>query len=366
MTVNEELRRLIPKLKDDEFSSLEKSIIAEGCRDALVTWDGTLIDGHNRYEICTKHGIEFETIEKNFNTLDDVKIWMIENQAGRRNITDYQRYELMQVKAEILRERGRDKQLSTLKQNTDLSLNDKTDTHNTQKAISEGLGWSTGKVAQADVVSKKATEDVKQKLRDGDLSIGAAYKEVRKAERVERNEEIKSKAVQEISDKYRVIYADPPWQYNDKQNIEGLGGAEKHYPTASLDDICAIPVKDWTEENAVLFLWTTSPLLEDTFKVISSWGFKYKTSFVWDKVRHNMGHYNSVRHELLLVCTNGSCTPDNRKLFDSVQEIEKTERHSQKPEEFRNIIDTLYTHGKKLEMFSRTNVEGWEHWGLEA
>ena len=124
-----------------------------------------------------------------------------------------------------------------------------------------------------------------------------------------------------------MIYADPPWSYGDKQNIDGLGGAVKHYPTMKLEEICELPIP--AEGNAVLFLWVTSPLLEDSFKVINAWGFKYKTSFVWDKIAHNMGHYNSVRHEFLLVATKGSCTPDNIKLFESVVSINRTE-HSKK------------------------------------
>ena len=160
-----------------------------------------------------------------------------------------------------------------------------------------------------------------------------------------------------------MIYADPPWSYNDKQNTETLGGAEKHYPTMPLNDICALPVP--VEDNAVLFLWVTSPLLEDCFKVINAWGFTYKSSFVWDKIRHNMGHYNSVRHEFLLVCTKGSCVPDVAKLYDSVQSIERTD-HSRKPKEFRDIINTLYPAGNRLELFAREAPEGWDVWGNMA
>lgn len=163
--------------------------------------------------------------------------------------------------------------------------------------------------------------------------------------------------------KYRVIYADPPWSYGDKQNIDGLGGAEKHYPTMPLEDICKLPIP--AEDNAVLFLWVTSPMLEDSFKVINAWGFKYKSSFVWDKVKHNMGHYNSVRHELLLICTRGNCLPDEQKLFDSVVTIERTE-HSRKPDVFRNMIDTLYPLGQRLEMFAREASDGWDVWGNMA
>ena len=95
------------------------------------------------------------------------------------------------------------------------------------------------------------------------------------------------------------------------------------------------------------------------------WDFKYKTSFVWNKIKHNFGYYNSVRHELLLVCTKGSCRPDNSKLFNSVQSIER-KAHSEKPDEFREIIDTLYTKGKKIELFSRKKVEGWDVWGNQV
>jgi len=170
---------------------------------------------------------------------------------------------------------------------------------------------------------------------------------------------------------YRVIYADPPWQYGDKL-VEGYGPAEEHagesksighYPTMSIDQLCELPIKDLAADNAVLFMWVTSPMLRECFEVIEAWGFEYKASFVWDKIKHNYGHYNSVRHELLLICTRGSCLPDNSELYDSVQSIERSDEHSQKPEEFRSIIDNLYTSGPKIELFAREIHEGWEVWG---
>lgn len=162
--------------------------------------------------------------------------------------------------------------------------------------------------------------------------------------------------------KYRIIYADPPWQYSDRKEYRPDGSAENHYPTMSISEICnvLIPI---TEDNAVLFLWVTSPLLEESFKVINAWGFKYKTSFIWDKVKHNMGHYNSVRHEFLLIATKGSCLPDNKTLYDSVQTIERSNKHSEKPKEFIDIINSLYTHGRRIELFARDVADGWEGYG---
>ena len=165
--------------------------------------------------------------------------------------------------------------------------------------------------------------------------------------------------------KYRVIYSDPPWAYGNEMPA-GTTTQEDHYPLMNVQEICDLPVKGLALDDAVLFLWVTSPILRESFEVVSAWGFEYKAAFIWDKQKHNMGHYNSVRHELLLICVRGSCTPDVQKLFDSVQSIERTE-HSRKPEEFRTIIDTLYPSGPRIELFRRGDdlPSGWLGWGNE-
>jgi N6-adenosine-specific RNA methylase IME4 len=165
--------------------------------------------------------------------------------------------------------------------------------------------------------------------------------------------------------KYGIIYADPPWEYQAVQQMDGkiTSSAEHHYPTMSLDRICALDISSISDDDCTLFIWTTSPLLEKCFPVITAWGFSYRASFVWDKVRHNVGHYNSVRHEFLLIAVKGKGTPENVKLFDSVQSIEKTDKHSEKPKEFIDIINTLYPDREKIELFSREKKQGWDSWG---
>ena len=184
-------------------------------------------------------------------------------------------------------------------------------------------------------------------------------------ERIEGNPKSKSESIDlhNTSSRYRVIYADPPWSYGNSMP-DYFTEQRDHYRLMTLEEICKLPIKDIAQDNAVLFLWVTSPILEESFQVIKSWGFKYKSSFVWDKIKHNMGHYNSVRHEMLLIATKGSCMPDIPKLYDSVQSIERT-GHSEKPEEFINIIDTIYPLGNRLELFARNKVEGWDVYGNE-
>lgn len=164
--------------------------------------------------------------------------------------------------------------------------------------------------------------------------------------------------------KYRVIYTDPPWAYANSMP-EYFTEQKDHYTLMTVKEISQMPVENITEDNAVLFIWVTSPILEECFEVINSWGFKYKSSFVWDKIKHNMGHYNSVRHEFLLIATKGSCQPDIQKLYDSVQSIERT-KHSEKPELFRAIIDNIYPLGKRIELFARNSMEGWDVYGNEV
>lgn len=171
--------------------------------------------------------------------------------------------------------------------------------------------------------------------------------------------------------KYNIIYADPPWEYGDKL-VEGYGAAEHHYKSLSCEEISFYEdenkkkIQDIFADKAVLFLWVTSPILDECWPVISAWGFEYKTSFVWDKIKHNYGHYNSVRHEFLLICTRGSFLPQNNKLYDSVQSIERTSKHSEKPEEFRKIIESMYPEGKRIELFARKKTQGWDVYGDEC
>lgn len=196
--------------------------------------------------------------------------------------------------------------------------------------------------------------------------VGKDIRAAQKAERIEKaSSGGQSVDIFTTDKKYRVIYADPPWSYNDKQDTDYYGGAEKHYGTMQLDEIAALPIERIAEKNAVLFLWATNPLIFDSKQIFEAWGFTYKSMFIWDKVKTGMGHYNSVRHEMLLICTRGSCTPDTPRMFDSVQSIERSSNHSEKPQEFREIIETLYA-GEKIELFARVKREGWDVWGNEV
>lgn len=213
---------------------------------------------------------------------------------------------------------------------------------------------------QGQLMEMRGVGDV---LRAGEMSVSQAKRELKHRAQT---------PPEPIEGIYRVWYADPPWQYGNSGIIndttDNYGRAERHYPTMSIDELCAMgaEIKAHCEDNAVLFLWVTLPMLFDAHEVVRAWGFDYKTAMVWDKVRHNFGHYVSVRSELLLICVRGSCTPDIRKLFDNVITEERTSNHSEKPLAFREIIETLYPNGNRIELFARKPSDGWDVWGNEV
>ena len=188
MQIKDEFKKLIPALSVEEFKQLEQNCLAEGIREKIITWNGFIIDGHNRFEIATKHKLNFETESKKFDSEVDAKIWMVNNQFGRRNLQDFVKGELMKTLEELEKEKGLKvyKEKAVFKGNqysAPLSIIDNEPKHNTQKIVADKLGWSTGKKAQFDVVTKKAPEEIKAKLRTGEVSINQAYKEIKKEEK---------------------------------------------------------------------------------------------------------------------------------------------------------------------------------------
>lgn len=170
-------------------------------------------------------------------------------------------------------------------------------------------------------------------------------------------------------DKFRVIYADPPWAYNDARQTgdnRETTGVDAHYASMPLEDIKAMDVKSLAAPDSVLLMWGVFPLLPEVLEVIEAWGFKYKTAFVWDKERTNFGSYHDARAEILLIGTRGSCTPEIDQKEKQVQSFPRT-KHSAKPEEWRNLIDRLWPSGPRIELFHRgTGPEGWTTWGGQS
>lgn len=381
ITIDEELKRYMRPLRDEEYEKLKESILAEGIRDPLVTWRGVLLDGYHRHKIAQEHGLEYKTVEIDLPDKEAAKEWIITNQLGRRNLTpqeaSYYRGKLYESRkqhpyihpksegqnvprsrtsAKIAEEYGIDEK--TVRRDADFSeAVDKVAAEVGEEAKNAIL---TGKVniPKKDVeklieVKQKAPELVEPILQ-GQMPIHRAKLEMQK--RIAAN---KPKPAPPEG-KYSVIYADPPWQYS---NSGFTTSAANQYLTMPTQEICNLPIGELANDNAVLFLWATSPMLKDALRVCEAWGFDYKTNFVWIKNHHTGGFYCYGQHELLFIATKGSMLPNTNGLRSSVISAPRRE-HSRKPDEVYDIIEAMYD-GPYIELFARTKREGWAGWGID-
>ena len=170
---------------------------------------------------------------------------------------------------------------------------------------------------------------------------------------------------------FEILYADPPWEYGNVQhNGKGrptTGGAATHYPTMTIADLKRLDVPSITAPDALMFMWSSSPHLDQAVDLLRAWGFKWATvGFVWDKQRVNPGFYTMSQCELCLVGKRGRIpTPRGAR---NVRQFVSSLRgeHSEKPAEVRTRIEAMFPTQSKIELFARVRSPGWHAWGNEV
>jgi N6-adenosine-specific RNA methylase IME4 len=364
--IDQEFKSLIPPLSDEEYKLLEESILNEGCRDAIVIWNGTIVDGHNRYEICTKHNIPFKTVEKEFSDRGEAKIWIAQNQIGRRNLNAYQRSLLALKLRDMIATKAKENQLSGLKQfkSSPVLQNSakREEPLDTRETLAKMANVSHDTIEKVQKIEEKAPQEVKEKLLNGKMSIHQAYKQVKA---MERKEEAKKKEPLPIPEgKYNVIYLDPPWPVGSIVMDKWESPIEDKYPTMSLEEIEALPVRDLANNNCSLFMWTTHTFLPAALKIIDKWGFKYHCLITWDKGNGWTQFGFNKRTEFLIYAYVGKMNIDPYgKAIPTLISEPKT-YHSKKPDIIRKMIEEKVP-APRLEMFARDKYDGWTVWGNE-
>lgn len=182
MQIKDEFKKLIPALSVEEFKQLEQNCLSEGIREKIITWNGFIIDGHNRFEIATRWNLEYESESKRFKDENEVKEWMIHNQFGRRNLSNYQRSVLALELESVFSEKAKEKELKR-KTTSVNSPESNLETIDTRKEISKIASVGEQLISRVKVLEAKAPEEVKAKLRTGEVSINQAYQEIKKEEK---------------------------------------------------------------------------------------------------------------------------------------------------------------------------------------
>ncbi len=374
--IDKEFQALIPPLSAEEKQQLEANIVADGCRDPLVVWGETLIDGHNRYEICTRLGLLFNTIEKEFESRVHVRVWMRTNQAGRRNLPDAWKIDLALGNKDDLAVIGRDKYAATVgRPSKEIVVTNDSDLpkHDTRKEVAKDAGVSTGQIAKSEIVKRKAP-DLWEKAKAQEITIGAAYTQVVRAEkeekREERREENRAKiaevatpeAIIEVGAKFATIMIDPPWDWGDEGDQDQLGRAKPDYSTMSIDELMSLPIPDLSDVDSHMYMWITNRSLPKGFSLMEKWGFRYITAITWVKPSFGMGNYFRGQTEHVLFGVKGSQMLKRKDVGTVFSADRGAGGHSSKPLEFYGLVESC-SPGPYLEMFSRSQREGWTTWG---
>lgn len=242
--VNEELKAYIDPLTADEHAALERSLLAEGCRDALVLWGNVLIDGHNRYGICTRHNIPFNTVQNTrFKSMDDVHLWMIEQHLGRRSVSDYQRGVLALRKRDILaaRRRTEQEQLQRESEGGSTAADTTADAADlppwepapklSKADLAREAKLSPSQVTMIEKIHEHATVEVIEAMRSGAISLSAAATVASLPEDEQRaaarggKEELKqaAKRVRDARRKPKAMRDDDPAQTQPRGSADAAG-----------------------------------------------------------------------------------------------------------------------------------------------
>lgn len=363
---------IFPPMSKTDFDALAEDMRANGLRDPITLYGGKIVDGRNRYRACANLGIapRFDTFD---GSDEDALAFVISKNLARRHLNEAQRALVADS-------------LSNLKDGQRADQAAQICAPVSQEAAAQKLNVSRRSVQTARVVKQTAAPEVVKAVEDGKLSLNAAAaiaklpehdqqkvmaddrpdRAIKKVARDRRERELSDKQAALPSKKYGVIYADPEWRFETYSENGKDRSAENHYPTSSTEAIMARGVNDIAAEDCVLFLWATVPMLPDALRVMAAWGFAYKSNFVWVKNQFGTGYWSRNKHELLLVGTKGAPpAPAPGMQLSSIISAD-VRRHSEKPEEAYELIESYFPNLPKIELNARGRRKGWDAWGFEA
>lgn len=388
--IDSEFANYIRPLSDEEFEKLKESIKLEGIRDPLVVWNGFLIDGYHRYKIATELEIEFKTIEIDLPDKEAVKEWIIKNQLGRRNLTSqeasYYRGKLYESRklnhggdrkssgqnvhlkktAEIIgKEYGVDEK--TIRRDAEFSKAVDKVSEKVGKEAKNAILTGQINIPKKDVekiieIKEEAPEFIEPIL-NGEITISKAIQETKRKKITEKLNDIETVEAKAVEGVFDVIVIDPPWPMEKIEREVAPNQVEFEYPTMTIEEIKELKIP--CADDCHVWLWTTQKYLPVAFQILQAWNLKYVCTFVWHKPGgfqpFELPQYNC---EFALYAKKGNPKfvdfKDFKLCFDAPRGS-----HSEKPDFFYNLVRRV-TAGRRLDMFNRRKIEGFETWGKEA
>jgi N6-adenosine-specific RNA methylase IME4 len=356
--INSEYLYLVPRPTDEEYRSLEADIVEKGraIEPIKVNSKNEILDGYTRYDICKKHSLPFDIKLMEFSSVLDEKIYVVETNLLRRNLTVYVRLEQQKSTAKLYEEKAK-KQQGTRTDLTSVQNCIKAESIDVGAIIAKKVGVGRTTYYEFKKIDEEGTEEQKQSARCGKESISRVFRKIQYKQNISA---IKEKINSLIPPKgeFEVIVVDPPWNYGDVYDPD-TNRVASPYPEMSTEEIMNIklPVN---EAGCMLFLWATNAYMHDAYHVIKNWGFTPHTILTWVKDRMGIGYYLRGITEHCIIATKGK--PVYNLTNQTTVIHAKNLGHSIKPPEFYDFVDG-YAKGRKLDYFSRKKRVGWETFG---
>jgi N6-adenosine-specific RNA methylase IME4/ParB-like chromosome segregation protein Spo0J len=356
-----ELANLIPTMSDDEYRDLVKDIEANGLLEPITLYEGRILDGRHRYRACMEIGLLPEYEEY---TGEDALQYVISKNLHRRHLTSSQLAVVSLNLLPYLEAQAKERQAtSTGGSNPQLvEIVPQAEQGKAREQAAERTGTNARYVSDAKKIQQAAPE-LLQRVASGEMSIPQARREVKRQDVIRNLESVEAQEAKAIIGVYDVIVIDPPW---NMQKIERDVAPEQvafEYPTMTIEEIQQINIP--AADDCHIFLWTTQKFLPDAFYLLKAWQYKYVCTFVWHKnggfQPFGMPQYNC---EFALYARKGTPEFIDFKSFFTCFNANRG-KHSEKPEEFYELLRRV-TAGRRLDMFNRRAIEGFDVWGKEA
>jgi len=335
--------------------------------------DCILVDGHNRYEICTRLGLPFDVVQVAFADREAAALWIEENQVGRRNLSDDQR----SVIADSIRERrskaaviaatckARDaKSVRSVEDNVSSTEKDDGKTGRTRAAVAEELKVPERKLRAVAEVKKTAEgKELLKQVRKGEITLAEARRQVKKAEVVAKLEDVSAREAKALAGHYDVIVIDPPWPMEKIERDVTPEQVAFEYPTMQEAEMAAMQLP--AADDCHVWVWTTHKFLPMCLRLLDAWGLKYVCTFVWHKPGgfqpFGLPQYNC---EFAIYARRGTPQFIDTKAFPVCFDAPRG-KHSEKPEAFYDVVRRV-TAGRRIDIFNRRQIDGFDVWGKEA
>ena len=339
---------IFPMMTSKEYNELKRDIKENGQMDDIITYEGKILDGRNRFKATSELGIKPNLSEYEG---DNPLQYVMSTNLKRRHLTDSQKAIVGRryVKYYSILAKQSQGQRSDL-----TSVNQFTNVERASDKAGEVVGVSGRYIDMADEVINKRPE-MEEKIMSGEIKLKQVHRDIKLDEQKKEIETLKK-----VKGEYDVIVIDPPWPYEERYDPDNRRGALP-YPSMSLPDIKSIKLP--ASDNSVLFLWSTHRFLFDAKVLMDNWGYEYKATMVWDKEKMGLGVWLRMQVEFCLIGIKGKPHWNLKNQRDIIREPRTT--HSTKPKTFYSFVESI-TAGRKLDYFARKKREGWDVYGDEV